>query len=177
MRAAIANRVAGMKSRGARRCPWASLALAPALALVAVAVGCAQPGGGGPEPATCVEVAGIWDVAIDLDPQAPGTNLCRQAWSVTQEGCTIAVAEDSPCPACFIGSPLCWGASGEAPPASGSYLSLGWAWTSTCSYAAELLARTDGATLSGSMSLTERWAPGGYCLGFMRIFEVTATRR
>ncbi len=149
---------------------WVALALA-------AAVGCDPPGGTDPQPATCVQVAGTWDVAIDLDPQAPGTSLCHQVWTVAQAGCTVSVAADLPCPVCFIGSPLCWGASGEAPAVSGSYLSLGWSWASICSYVAELQARSDGATLDGSISLTEQWAPGGTCPGVFRFYGVTGTRR
>lgn len=127
---------------------------------------------------TCIEVRGIWDITVDRDPANPGTSVCREVWSIGQDGCTIAVASDpASCSPCFLASPLCWGAAGSAPGDS-SFLWLRWSFTNGgCTYDAELQATVDGATLTGTIWLEQQWVPGGICTGYVRFFDVTGTRR
>ena len=152
---------------------------AGALALaVALLVACSTSSEHGP-PVVCLPLAGAWDVSVDLDGQQPGTNLCPVTWEVAQAACDVSVPAALPCAACFLGSPSCWGAAGQASGSPEGSLHLQWSWHDPypCSYRAELDARTDGATLSGTITIQELWAPGGVCTGFVRSYSVTGTRR
>ncbi len=144
----------------------------------ALAAGCASSRDEAP-PVTCLPLAGTWDVVVDLDPQQPGTSVCPVTWSVAQAGCDVRVAAALPCPACFLDSPDCWGAAGQASGSPDGSLRLSWSWRDPypCDYVASLDARTDGSALSGTVLVEQIWASGGTCTGFVQAYPVTGTRR
>jgi hypothetical protein len=149
-----------------------------ALVLAAALVAGCSTNDGGPT-VVCLPMGGTWDVSVDLDSQQPGTNLCPVTWEVAQAACDVSVAAALPCEACFLGSPDCWGAGGQASGSPEGSLYLQWSWSDPypCSYRADLEVRSDGVTLSGTILLEELWAPGGTCTGFVRTYSVTGTRR
>ena len=157
--------------------PGASIGVALALALAAALASCHEVSeSGGPPPVTCIQVAGIWDVVLDLDPQQPGTQLCHVTWQLAQAGCNVTVPAALPCTACFLGSPDCWGAWGQASGTPQSWLRLDWTPQGPCSYDASLEAQSDGFTISGTIYLTEH-VPAGGCTGTYLSVQVSGSRR
>jgi hypothetical protein len=157
------------------RRPW-TCALTLVTALLAA---CSTTSDDGPPPRTCLQLGGTWDVAVDLDSQLPGTSVCGTTWVLAQTSCDLTVAAAPPCAACFVGSPDCWGAAGDTSGSPDGALYLDWSWQSPfpCDYVASLQAQTDGATLSGTIAVEQRWAPGGSCTGYLRFDPVSGTRR
>ena len=153
-------------------------AMALAAALVA---GCSDTFSSDRPAVTCLQLAGTWDLAIDLDSQDPGTSVCRVTWSVAQAGCDVSVSAVLPCSeaVCFLASPDCWGAAGEARGSPDGSLYLSWSWRGPypCDYVADVQAQTDGATFSGTIRVEQLWAPGGICTGFLQVYPLTGTRR
>lgn len=158
-------------------CRRAGTGIGVALALAAALAGCHEvTESGGPPPVTCIQVAGTWDVVLDLDPQQPGTQLCHVTWQLTQTDCNVAVLAALPCSACFMGSPDCWGAFGQASGTPQSSLRLDWTPQGPCSYDASLEAQSDGATLTGTLYLSEH-ASGGGCTGSFLSAQLSGLRQ
>ena len=130
--------------------------------------GCGGGGGDAVPLPICVQVGGVWNVALDLGNGLVG----HQTWTIAQALCTITMTGDPP----DVTGPLL----SDVPVTGSAYpggFSADWSKTDgTCIINSSLDAKTSGNTLSGSIYWSRVPYGVGYCPSAGGTISVSGTK-